>query len=282
MNDDLLMLIKELGLTKRIDVLRYLRCQPAPPKEIRRYFEANKHKISVGGLSKCLNGLANCGLVEKIEDGYAITGWGMLLFDVIEGLGRLHKLRDEFIDAEGFMEIVPVDLKMGLTYLRNAKIERDVYVAVHKAMNDIRNAKRWAKYICNIHECTIFRTLVRNHVKGVKERMISSKDTVETKIDLLLTAIIEEKLGDREITLVMENFELRVFDAPVQLAVIDGKIAYIQIQKHDRHSPIYYSEDRDFVRWVNALFDFFWEIAKPAKIPYELLRRDLSSSRSSK
>jgi len=282
MTDELSKILKELGLTRRIDILRFLRCQAALQRHIRRHLESLNHNVSTGGLSKCLNGLANLGLVERVEDGYAITAWGMLVYDIVVGLKRLCTIKDELIDAEGFMEIVPTDLKMGLTYLTEAEVERDVYVAVSRAMDDIKRAKSWAKYICNIHECTIFKTLVRNHVRGVKERMISSKDTLDTKIDLLLTAIVEEGLDESEISLVMENFELRVFDAPVQLAVIDGRIAYVQIQKHERHSPVFYSDDRNFVRWANALFDFFWDIAKPVEIPFEVLRRDPFSSEPSK
>ena len=218
-----------------------------------------------------MNYLTNLELIEKLSDGYAITGLGLLFLDVVLRLDRIMNFKDELVDAVELMEILPVELKLGLANLDRAEVEKDIYTAIRRAVNEIAKAERWGKYVCRVTKCDACRVLVRNYLRGVKDKMITSTDTLEDRIESLLNAIREENLTRDEIEVVLENVEIRVLDLPFQLGVIDGRIAFFQILKADKTTPAYISTDKEFVRWTESVFDYFWSFAKPVKIPIETL-----------
>ncbi len=272
MNESLRRMMKELGLPNRFEILRFLSCNPANFSRIHDYMLSCGCNVSEGGLSKCLRTLTNLNLVERVSDGYAITGLGLLVLDILSNLERIFAFKDELVDAHELMELLPADLKLGLANLDRAEVERDIYKAVRTAMREIVHAKKWRCYVCRVLECDAFGMLVRDYLRGVRDRMISSTDTLESKLKLLLKAIREENLNDDDVKAVLSNLEIRVLDLPFQLAIVDGRVAFFQIIKADKTSPAYISKDREFVEWAERLFEHFWKIAKPVKIPVEKIR----------
>ncbi len=231
--------------------------------------------MSVSGVSRVVNTLVSLGLIDKTDDcGYCITGIGRLILDIIRELDKILVFKDELIDTHEFMEVVPPEFKLGLANLTKAEVEYDIYVAIKRAVDEVSNAKSWCKCICRVMECSIFRILVRNYLRGVKDKMISSTDTLKDRIELLIQAAKAEKLSEEEIKKIKDNIEIRVLDLPFQLGIVDGKIAFFQILKPDRVSPAFISTDREFVDWTNRLFDYFWNMAKPVKIPFEKVLED--------
>ncbi len=271
MNESLRRIIKELGLPNRTEILRFLSCNPANLSRIWDHVSRCGCNFSVSGLSKCLTTLTNLELVEKFSDGYAITGLGLLFLDVILRLDRIMKFKDELVDAVELMEIFPLELKLGLANLDRAEVEKDIYTAIRRAVNEIAKAEKWGKYVCRVSKCDACRILVRNYLRGVKDRMITSTDTLKDRIDSLLKAIKEENLTKEEIDIVLSNVEIRVLDLPFQLGVVDGRIAFFQILKADKATPAFISTDREFVEWAERVFDHFWRMAKIVRIPVETL-----------
>ncbi len=277
MNDLLRNILKELGLSNRIEVIRFLSCQPANLVQIHRYLKTIGCNMSVGGLARCLNTLIGLDLVEKFGDGaYAVTGLGLLMLDIVLKLDQIMKYRDELVDAIELMEVLPAELKIGLANLSKAEVEHDIYVAVRRGVEEVSRAKSWGKYVCRILECGVFKILVKNYLRGVRDRMISSRDTLKDRIDMLIRAIKEEGLSREEIEVIRDRIEIRVLDLPFQLGIIDGRIAFFQILKPDRVSPAFISTEREFVDWTNRLFDYFWNLAKPVEIPFDKLLEDQS------
>jgi len=231
--------------------------------------------MSLSGLARCLNTLIGLDLVEKFGDGcYAVTGLGLLMLDIILKLDQILKYKDELVDAIELMETLPAELKIGLANLSKAEVEYDIYIAVRKAVEEVSRAKNWGKYVCRIIECGVFKMLIRNYLRGVKDKIISSTDTLNDRIELMIQTIKDEGLTEEEINKIKDNIEIRVLDLPFQLGIIDGRIAFFQILKPNRVSPAFISTDKEFVNWANRLFDYFWNIAKPVRIPFEKALKD--------
>ncbi len=270
MNKNLRNILKELGLSNRIEILRFLSCHPANLVQIQRHLASVGCKMSVGGLARCLNALIGLDLVEKFGDGcYSVTGLGLLMLDIILKLDKIFKYKDELVDALELMEALPSELKIGLANLSKAKVEHDIYIAVKKAIEEVSRAEKWGKYVCRIMECNVFKMLIRNYLRGVKDKMISSSDTLNDRIEMIIQSIKSEGLSEDEINKIKDNLEIRVLDLPFQLGIIDGRIAFFQILKPERTSPAFISTDKEFVDWANRMFDYFWNIAKPVRIPFE-------------
>ena len=270
MNQNLRSILKELGLPNRFEIIRILSCQQANLSQIYNHVMNTGTKMSMSGVSRCVNSLVNLDLVDKTDDGrYDITGLGLLILDIVSKLDKIFIYKDDLVDAIEFMKIIPAEFKLGLANLTKAEVERDIYIAIKRAIDEISRAKMWCKYVCRIMECGIFRMLVRNYLRGVRDKMISSTDTLSDRLELLIKAIRLEGLSKDEIDAIKDKIEIRVLDLPFQLGIIDGRIAFFQILKPYKNTPAYISTDRDFVNWANSLFDYFWEIAKPVKIPFE-------------
>ena len=270
MNQNLRSILKELGLPNRFEIIRILSCQQANLSQIYNHVMNTGTKMSMSGVSRCVNSLVNLDLVDKTDDGrYDITGLGLLILDVISKLDKIFIYKEDLVDAIEFMKVIPAEFKLGLANLTKAEVERDIYVAIKRAIDEISRAKMWCKCVCRIMECEIFRMLVRNYLRGVRDKMISSTDTLSDRLELLIKAIRLEGLSKDEIDAIRDKIEIRVLDLPFQLGIIDGRIAFFQILKPYKNTPAYISTDRDFVNWANSLFDYFWEMAKPVKIPFE-------------
>jgi len=255
--------LRELGMQRRLELLKILTKGPMRQKDLSEYF-----KISPSSLSRIMSKLERLKLVERDGGMYSITGLGIVFLSVIERLGEVVKVSNEIIDAVKFLTILPPELQLGLNAFSYARTEHDIYKAVSMAIDEIKKANSWCKYVCRILECNIFRILVRNYLRGVRDKMISTPDTLTERINMLLKAIQMEGLCPKDVWKIVDKIEIRVYDLPFQLGVIDGKIAFFQISK-DRHSPAYISDNPKFVKWVNSIFDYFWERAKPVKIPFE-------------
>ncbi len=226
--------------------------------------------MSISGVSRCINSLVNLDLVDKTDEGgYGITGLGLLMLDIISKLNKIFTYKDDLVDAVEFMETVPAEFKLGLANLTKAEVESDIYIATKRVIDEISKARMWCKYVCRFVECGIFRMLIRNYLRGVRDKMISSTDTLNDRLELLIKAIRLEGLSKDEIDAIKDKIEIRVLDLPFQLGIIDGRIAFFQILKPYKNTPTYISTDRDFVDWANKLFDHFWDIAKPVRIPFE-------------
>ncbi len=257
--------LREIGLPDRVDTLKALLKGPKRQSDLHKIFGISQSK-----LSRMMNRLEELRLVKRDKDGYFITGLGILLLSVVERLDEILLLEELLSDAIDLIRRLPADLQLGISTILKANAEDDFSKALEKAIEETKRAKSWCKYVCRIVGCNVFRILVKNYLRGVRDKMISTPDTVYDRISQLIDAIRDEKLTNDEIDRIRDRLELRVMNIPLQLGVIDGRIAFFQITKGKTYSPVYISENRDFVRWVNSVFDYLWEKAKPVEIPFEL------------
>ncbi len=259
MNEKLREVLKVLGLSNRIDILRFLSCKPLNLVQLHKHLKESGCNLSMSGLSRCLNSLLSLDLVEKFSDGsYGITGLGLLFLDVMLRLEAIVTI-DEIVDAIELMSVLPAEFKLGLANLSKAREEHDVYSAMKDVMIAISNAERYGKYICRTMDCDTVKSIVENCMKGLKCEIIYSKEIVDDKIKTIKSIVTDLKK-------IEDNLIIRVLDLPLQLGVVDGKFAFFHILKSDKATPVFLSDDRDFVEWVEMVFDHFWKVAKPVKL----------------
>jgi len=264
MNDIVQTYLKELSLPNRLEILRLLREKPRNIANIQRELESKGRCIPVSTVSRCINTLANNKVVKKNGDGsFSLSGLGYLIVDFLSFFNELSPIYGHLWDADEFMKILPRELKVGLTNLKNAEIEPDPYAAVIKAVEVIKRSKTHGKYIDRIISYEVYQVMLRKNLEGVSEKVISSSDTLERRIETFLKVIEDENLCEEELELVKSKVEIRVLDLPFQLGVIDGKYVFFQILKEKSEAPVFLSTDKEFVIWAERVFDYFWNIAEP-------------------
>lgn len=255
-------MMHELTIPIRIEILNVLKDRTLKLSSI--YKELNEKRLNtpLSTVSRHIKALHELGLLRKSEGKYTISGTGMFLHDLIVQLDDI-RVWDEIYNSNEFVALLPNELKLGLSTLKNAETERDIYTAIFKAFEAVENAKSWGKYIDRIIHYDIFKIMILKNLEGVSEKVISSRDTLERRIEMVLKAIIDLNLDKIELEIVKSKCEIRVMDLPVQLGVIDGEVAFFQILKKNENTPVYISRDKKCIKWVNDLFDYFWQRAEP-------------------
>ncbi|RLI80066.1 hypothetical protein DRP05_01790 [Archaeoglobales archaeon] len=259
-------IIHELTVPPRIEILEVLRNKYLNLSLIYNELKNKELDVSLSTLSRHVRTLHKLGLIKKVGRKYTMSGTGMLLYDLIHQLDDIC-LWDEICESAEFISSIPNELRLGLSKLKSAEIERDIYTAVFKVFKAAENAKSWGKYIDRIIHLDIFKVMIQKNLDGVTKKVISSRDTVDRKVSMILSVIEDLKLDEDEMEVVKSKCEIRILDLPIQLGVVDGGIAFFQILKVYRCvpayvAPVYISTDEECVKWANNLFEHFWQKAE--------------------
>ena len=259
-------MMKELSLQGRVEILKSLIEGPMTPSELGKV-----NDMPVSTISRCLKALTDCCLVKKSGNRYELTGIGYLAADYFSNVEQIFSLWEYLCDAGEFMKLLPMELKPGLAYLCTAEVEPDPYAAVLKAVEDIKKAKRYGKYIDRIVSYEIFWVMVGRNLEGVKDYVISPPDVIDRKVETHLQVLRGMNLTTKELERVSGSVHVKLFDLPFQLGVIDGKVLYLQIFQGERtETPFFISRDKKCVEWWERIFDYFWERAEPFDLAAEV------------
>ena len=107
-------------------------------------------------------------------------------------------------------------------------------------------------------------------LKGVHYRIISSSDSLQKRIEVSAKIIKDLNLSDEEIEILKRNGVIKVLDLPFQVFISDGKVAFLLIHTGQPEPLIFISDDIEFIKWSEKLFDYFWELAEPIDFPSAL------------
>jgi len=285
MNEILRSYLKELSLPGRIEILKILSEKPMNVASIHKELESIGIRMPLSTVSRCMNSLAERKIVRRKDDGhYYLTGLGYLIVDKATILDDILSLKELLWDADEFSKILPPELKMGLTNLKKVEIEPDFLAAVAKGIKVNLNTMKWAKVIDRNVSYDLFEITIRNILRGVNYKVLSSSDTISRRLEITAKIIRDLNLSDEEIEIIKKNAEVRVLDLPFQVYISDGKIAFLQIINGKSEPPIFISENKDFIRWTEKLFDYFWESAElidfPSALDDSLSKITCSSSES--
>jgi predicted transcriptional regulator len=227
----------------------------------------NVRDTSTSTISRCLKSLSNCRLVKKNGGKYELTGIGYLVADYFSNIEQILSLWELLHDSGEFMRVLPIELKPGLAYLCNAEVEPDPYAAVMKAVEDLKKAKKYGKYIDRIVSYEVFQIMWLKELEGVRDYVIipNNEDIIRRKSEVAAQSLKDLGLSSDELEYIIHNFgEVRLMDTPFQLGIIDGEVVYLQMfQREKTETPVFISRDKKCVEWGEKVFDYFWELAEP-------------------
>ncbi len=270
MNETLRSYLKELSLPGRIEILKLLGEKPMNVASIHNELESAGIHMPLSTVSRCMNSLAEYKIVKKDNGHYYLTGLGYLIVDMALTLDDILSLKECLQDADEFSKILPLELKIGLINLKKVEIEPDFLAAVAKGIKVNLNTKKWAKVIDRNVSYDLFEITIRNMLKGVHYRIISSSDSLQKRIEVSAKIIKDLNLSDEEIEILKRNGVIKVLDLPFQVFISDGKVAFLLIHTGQPEPLIFISDDIEFIKWSEKLFDYFWELAEPIDFPSAL------------
>jgi len=101
-----------------------------------------------------------------------------------------------------------------------------------------------------------------SRLRGAVYSLIFSERVINEKISTILQAFKELRLRDEEIKISQSRVEYRVLDTPIQLGLMDRKLGII-ILSRGVLSPFFVLEEKRKILWLESVFEYYWDIAKP-------------------
>ncbi|GEM_PF-3478429 len=198
--------------------------------------------ISPPTISRSMRNFCECELVEKNGNQYNLTGFGYYLTEYLLSFEELTKHCSFIKFSLSFSRVIPVELKSGILRLKTA--ER------------IESSERVLKILLNNVECMKYGLFIlKVNLKDlINEICTKCESGAKAKI------IVPKSIGK---CINSKNLEVKVIDnLPLQLAVIDYKMALIHIVPDKTFSSVYYlCKDKKCIKWIECLFDHFWDLS---------------------
>ncbi len=250
-------IINELGKPKRIEMLKRLK------KGIHCLRELTGNGVSSSTVSRILRWMCDNGIAYKQKEEYKLTGFGVAIEKLISAIRDISDYSEELITLPEFMDFLTPEIIAGIHNLKKCKVMH-VEEALEIGLYHLANSKRYGLYIDKIIDYDVYKLMAKKNLEGVEERVISTWNTVFDRTSTFRRAISDLDLSERELDIIAEKVQIRIYDTPIQLGVIDGEIGILQL--NDVIDRIYVSHDRDFIRWCEYLFWFIWQRSKPVDI----------------
>uniref|UniRef100_A0A7C3YMZ0 ArsR family transcriptional regulator n=1 Tax=Geoglobus ahangari TaxID=113653 RepID=A0A7C3YMZ0_9EURY len=250
--------LTELGKSKKLRIIEKLRECSMSLKEL-----ADWNGLSVPTVSRNIRWLCDQGIVCRHENKYQLTGFGVAIEKLLRALMDIKEFKEEIRELPGFIELLPPEILAGMHLLRKCKV-MSVEDALNVGISHIINSKQYGLYVDKIIDYNIYKIMVLKNLEGVSEKIISTRDTIFSRTSTIRRVLMDMDLSEDELDIVAEKVQIRIYDTPIQLGVIDGKIGIIQL--NDRIDRIYVSNDKDFIRWCEYLFWFLWQRSEPFDI----------------
>ncbi len=250
-------LIRELGNQGRIEILRKLKnkdCSIADITEI--------DGVSLSTASRILSKLEGLDIVEKSNGKYRLTGFGVAVEKILTSLECVYEYRDDILELSEFISVLPSGFVAGFHNLKRATV-MDVESALRIGIDAVANARDYGLYVDKVISYDVYRLMAEKNLEGVSERVISNHETLFGRRSMFKKVLMDMDLCKEEYEIIKNKVEIRILDTPIQLGVIDGRLAVLQL--NDRTDRIYVSSDRDFIRWCEYLFWYLWERAENAE-----------------
>jgi len=256
---DLVEALKAISSCNKLNILRCLVEGGMTHNELHRALG-----ISSSTLSRSLKSLVNSGVVRKEGRYYYLTGMGHIL---TEYLCNLEEIAESFdvVNSSRFAVELPVELKPGIIRLKGSEVYEDPYDALLRAFEDFREMRSYGNFIDGVVVDELIRYVWLGCAEGAKVRSLVFERVLDRKV--LAGATVLRRMCDRRedieeiLSALRTRLEVRVAEPPVQLAIIDGRVLYMQILPADDsyNSPVYVTRDRKCIKWANCVFEHFWE-----------------------
>ncbi len=250
-------IINELGKPKRIKILRRLK------RGIYCLSDLSDNSISLATVSRILKWMCKRGIAFRKDEKCRLTGFGIAIEKLFSAIEDVSAFKEELLNLAEFIDFLPPEIIAGMHYLKKSKI-MSVEEALSVGLTYLANSKNYGLYIDKIIDYNVYKMMAKKNLEGVEERVISTKNTIFDRTSTFRRAIRDLDLSKEELDIIAEKVQIRIYDTPIQLGVIDGEIGILQL--NDVIDRIYVSNDRDFIRWCEYIFWYIWQRSKPVDI----------------
>ncbi|AGK60342.1 hypothetical protein Asulf_00310 [Archaeoglobus sulfaticallidus PM70-1] len=261
--DRLVSVLKEASLPKRIEMLEIIRDSGENGIEHSKLNELVKNGLGLppSTFYRSLNNMFSLGLIRKDDDKIYLTPIGTLLIDAIQCINDL--LEFEYLDiASAFVLTIPPEMRFGVRYIKECK-KVDITETSRLVYDLIAGVEKGGKYIDRIIDPDLYALMLKKRKECATEKVISSVDTVIPRLNAEIEAAKKTNFDRDTIEELEEKLEIKVLDLPLQLGVIDERIGVIMFLKDKYFTPIFITEDKKAVRWMDSVFDYYWDMAEP-------------------
>jgi len=175
----------------------------------------------------------------------------------------MRKLMDfEYLElASDFLLSLPPELRFGIHHLSECE-KVDFTELRAKGLELIDAIKERGRFIGDFTDVEFIKAMIKSRLRGAVYSLIFSERVINEKISTILQAFKELRLRDEEIKISQSRVEYRVLDTPIQLGLMDRKLGII-ILSRGVLSPFFVLEEKRKILWLESVFEYYWDIAKP-------------------
>ncbi len=252
-------LIKECLNPWRYQILLLLSKRKYKFSEMVKELNAPKSTIS-----RALSRLEELEMVRKQGEVYEISSYGDLILATFENLVESFEFEEEIKKAEEFLKMLPPYLKHGFPLVLRFSEKFEFLDGVIRGLEDLSRVREYGLYIDRIINYDIYKLMVNLNLQGASEKVISSRDTLRDRLETIRQVLVDMDLSKKEMRIVRDKIEIRVYDTPLLLGVLDGELVYFQY--YHTYSPMFRSENKEAVEWCENVFYYFWKRASPVDV----------------
>ncbi len=262
-------ILKEMSLENRIEILEILEKSPLTISKLR----AELRKVGISKpyttISRYVEKLKNLNLVHEINGKLYLTSIGRLILIYLKSLDKKTKIMEKFSNyLVHSLRYLPDEIFVDIHVLKHARVLTDHYVIAFETLVSLQNVKnRLLLASGSTISPSFLKMNLVNQLKGIYAKVIIDEKIVEKEIESYYKAFKELKLSRRDIDVIKKNREVRVYkNLPIRIMITDNAMAGISLPFPDAEDPItpsFQSTSKEFVRWVERIFNWFWERSKP-------------------
>ncbi|WP_436924586.1 helix-turn-helix transcriptional regulator [Halosimplex amylolyticum] len=240
-----------LSSSVRTDLLTSVVAEPRPMEALIESIEASESAVY-----NAAGDLKRKGLVRSLDDGWAATGSGQIVADLLEQQAALCRLLGEDYWRTHDVSALPRRFRLRLTELADAEVFRatdtDPHAIVREVCDRVERAGTNVDIVTPIYQA---------EYEAVMPDSSDARLVVDTTVALEALDRIETPEDARQ----WEETPVRVLDVPVGVGVTDNEVMLslptIDGQYDSRTEVL--AEDERAIEWGRDLFEHYWDQAVP-------------------
>lgn len=244
-----------------MEIINMLRNDCLKLTDLRKKMRDNGIRIPISTVYRAINNLNSAGVIEKRNGEIFLTPAGIFFSDAISSLKRL--LSFEYLElATDFLLSLPPELRFGIHHLSDCE-KVDFIKARELSIEVLSSIREGGLYIDRVVDPELFYLMIEKRLNGAIEKVISAEEVIFQKIEAEISALRMINLEREVVREIEERIEVKVKTLPIQMGVIDRRIGIIMLIHGNHFSPFFVTKERRAVRWLESVFNYFWDIAKP-------------------
>jgi predicted transcriptional regulator len=244
-----------------MEIINMLRDDCLKLTDLRKKMRDNGIRIPISTVYRAINNLNSAGVIEKKNGEIFLTPAGIFFSDAINSLKRL--MGFEYLElATDFLLSLPPELRFGIHHL--SECEKVDFIRARELSTEVLSSIREGGiYIDRVVDPELFHLMIEKRLDGAVEKVISGEEVLFQKIEAEISALKMINLEKDVIREIEERVEVRVKTLPLQMGVIDRRIGVIMLIQGNHFSPFFVTKERGAIRWLESVFNYYWDIAKP-------------------